>query len=122
MVELRSTLPVAPLMQFVPDGSPAYRTGAQAQETTLRGAAEAQATTATGLAHAEAVKARGLAEAAGIEARAQALAENQEAVIAQQITANYPRIVRPAPPRWAASTTWAFPTAPRAWRTSSARL
>ena len=70
------------------------RAEAQAQETTLRGEAEAKATEATGKAQAAAIKEKGLAEAAGIEARAKALAENQDAVIAQQIAESYPEIVR----------------------------
>jgi flotillin len=70
------------------------RAQAQAQETTLRGEAEAKATELTGKAEAEAIKAKGLADAAGIEARAKALAENQDAVIAQQIAENYPQIVK----------------------------
>ena len=69
------------------------RAEAEARETELRGEAQAKATKATGEAEADAVKAKGLAEAAGIEARAKALAENQDAVIAQQIAENYPAIV-----------------------------
>ena len=41
----------------------------------------------------EAAKARGLAEAAAIRARADALAQNQEAVIGQQIAETLPQIV-----------------------------
>jgi flotillin len=70
------------------------RAQAQAQETTLRGEAEAKATELTGAAQASAIREKGLAEAAGIEARANALAENQEAVIAQQLAEHYPEIVR----------------------------
>ncbi|MEV5410310.1 SPFH domain-containing protein [Thermopolyspora sp. NPDC052614] len=80
---------------------------AEAQETELRGQAGAAATKATGLAQAEAVKARGLAEAEAakakglaeaeaIRARSQALAENQEAVIAQQLAEKWPAIVEAA--------------------------
>lgn len=69
------------------------RAEADARETELRGDAEAKATLATGDAEAKAIEAKGLAEAAGIKARAEALAENQDAVIAQQIAENYPAIV-----------------------------
>jgi flotillin len=66
---------------------------AQAEATRATGEAEAAATQARGLAEAEAAKARGLAEAQAIEARAQALAENQEAVVAQQLAEQWPEIV-----------------------------
>ncbi|MGX1564366.1 flotillin domain-containing protein, partial [Streptomyces sp. NPDC055509] len=79
--------------------------GAEAEATKARGEAAAQATRATGeaeaaaaqargLAEAEAAKARGLAEADAIKARAAALAENQEAVVAQQLAENWPEIVK----------------------------
>ncbi|MER5599817.1 flotillin domain-containing protein, partial [Streptomyces sp. NPDC002265] len=79
--------------------------GAEAQATEARGAAAATATRVTGeaeaasarargLAEAEAVKAKGLAEAEAIKARAAALADNQEAVVAQQLAENWPEIVR----------------------------
>lgn len=78
---------------------------AQAQATTARGEADASATRATGeaeaaaarargLAEAEATRAKGLAEADAMQARSDALAENQEAVIAQQLAENWPEIVR----------------------------
>ena len=51
------------------------------------------ATKARGLAEGEAVKAKGLAEAEAIKARAEALAQNQEAVIGQQIAEQLPQIV-----------------------------
>ncbi len=70
------------------------RAEAEAREVELRGSAQAKATAATGAAEAEAIRLKGLAEAAGIEARAKALAENQDAVIAQQIAENYPEIVK----------------------------
>ena len=44
-------------------------------------------------AEAEATRAKGLAEAEAIKARADALAENQEAVIAQQLAEKWPEIV-----------------------------
>ncbi len=69
------------------------RSEADAREVELQGDAQARATLATGQAEAESVRLKGLAEAAGIEARAKALAENQDAVIAQQIAENYPQIV-----------------------------
>ncbi len=78
---------------------------ARAKETELASAAEATATRVTGqaaaaaaeargLADAAAVRAKGLAEADAIKARSAALAENQEAVIAQQLAENWPEIVR----------------------------
>ena len=48
---------------------------------------------ARGEADGAATKAKGLAEAQAIQARAQALAENQEAVINQQIAQELPQIV-----------------------------
>jgi len=69
---------------------------AQAGATRLTGEAEGDAIRARGVAEADAVKARMEAEAAGIELRAAALNRNQEAVIAQQIAANLPEIVRAA--------------------------
>jgi flotillin len=78
---------------------------AQAEATKARGEAEASATRATGeaeaaaarargLAEAEAAKAKGLAEAEAMQARSDALAQNQEAVIAQQLAENWPEIVK----------------------------
>jgi flotillin len=49
---------------------------------------------ARGLAEAEAEKAKGLAEAQALQARADALAQNQEAVIAQQLAEIWPEIVK----------------------------
>ena len=69
---------------------------AQARATRITGEAEGDAIRARGVAEADAVKARMEAEAAGIERRAAALSRNQEAVIAQQIAANLPEIVRAA--------------------------
>ncbi|TDP96049.1 flotillin family protein [Labedaea rhizosphaerae] len=77
---------------------------AEAQATRARGEASAAATKATGLAEAdsarakglaeaEAAKAKGLAEADAIKARSDALAENQEAVVAQQLAEKWPEIV-----------------------------
>ena len=66
---------------------------AEATRTTQIGNAEATATKARGLAEGEAVKAKGLAEAEAIKARADALAQNQEAVIGQQIAEQLPQIV-----------------------------
>jgi uncharacterized membrane protein YqiK len=55
--------------------------------------AEAEATKMRGQADAEATRVKGIAEAEAIKARADALAENQEAVIAQQLAENWPQIV-----------------------------
>ncbi|WP_067185733.1 flotillin family protein [Microtetraspora niveoalba] len=66
---------------------------AAAAATKATGVAEADAARARGLAEAEAAKAKGLAEAEAIRARSEALAENQEAVIAQQLAENWPQIV-----------------------------
>ncbi len=65
----------------------------EAAAAQARGLAEAEAAKARGLADAEAARAKGLAEADSIRARSQALAENQEAVIAQQLAENWPAIV-----------------------------
>ncbi|MHA6615600.1 flotillin family protein [Pseudonocardia sp. DLS-67] len=67
---------------------------AAATATRLTGEADGDAARARGLAEADAAKARGLAEAQAIKARADALAQNQEAVIAQQLAENWPEIVR----------------------------
>ncbi|MFN2607000.1 MAG: flotillin family protein [Acidimicrobiales bacterium] len=72
------------------------RAGAQAEATRLQGEAEATATTARGRADGEAVRAKGMAEAEAIKARADALAENQDAVIGQQLAEQWPAIVEAA--------------------------
>lgn len=69
---------------------------ANADATRRTGEAEASATEARGKAEGEAQKARGLAEAEAIRARAHALAQNQEAVINQQIAERLPEIVAAA--------------------------
>lgn len=69
---------------------------ARAEAVTAIGIAEASATRAKGLAAAEARRASGLAEADSIRARAEALAENQDAVIGQQLAENWPAIVEAA--------------------------
>jgi uncharacterized membrane protein YqiK len=69
---------------------------ARAEATRAVGEAEAAATQAKGLAEGEAVRAKGLAEAEAIKARAEALAENQDAVIGQQLAENWPAIVEAA--------------------------
>jgi flotillin len=69
---------------------------ARADATRAVGEAEAAATTAKGTAEGAAVRARGLAEAESIKARAEALADNQEAVIGQQLAENWPAIVEAA--------------------------
>jgi flotillin len=69
---------------------------AQASSTRQLGEAEAAATQAKGLAEGEAVRAKGMAAAEAIKARAEALAENQDAVIGQQLAENWPAIVEAA--------------------------
>jgi flotillin len=69
---------------------------ARAQATREVGEAEAAATTAKGKAEGEAVRAKGMAEAESIKARADALAENQDAVIGQQLAEKWPDIVEAA--------------------------
>jgi uncharacterized membrane protein YqiK len=70
--------------------------GAHAEATRSIGDAEASATKAKGLAEGDAVRARGMAEAEAIKARADALAENQDAVIGQQLAEHWPAIVEAA--------------------------
>ncbi len=70
--------------------------GARAEAVRAIGDAEAASTLARGTATAEAARAKAMAEAAGIEARAKALAENQDAVIGQQLAENWPAIVEAA--------------------------
>ncbi|MGI8847411.1 MAG: SPFH domain-containing protein [Candidatus Dormibacteria bacterium] len=69
---------------------------AQAQSTRMIGEADGGAAKARGLGQAEAVKAGGLAEAQAIKARADALAQNQEAVINQQLAEHAADIVAAA--------------------------
>src|SRR5919206_3370946 len=69
---------------------------ARAQSTREVGEAEAYATEAKGKAEGEAVRAKGMAEAEAIKARADALAENQDAVIGQQLAEKWPDIVEAA--------------------------
>ncbi|MGZ4717526.1 MAG: flotillin family protein [Acidimicrobiales bacterium] len=69
---------------------------ARAEAVRNVGQAEADATQAKGMAEGEAVRARGMAEAEAIKARADALAENQDAVIGQQLAENWPAIVEAA--------------------------
>jgi len=72
------------------------RAGAQAESVRSVGEAEAAAIQAKGMAEGESVRARGMAEAETIKARADALAENQDAVIGQQLAENWPAIVEAA--------------------------
>ncbi|WP_440100251.1 SPFH domain-containing protein [Streptosporangium sp. H16] len=65
----------------------------EAEAARARGLAAADASKAQGLAEADAARAKGLAAADAIRARAEALAENQEAVIAQQLAEKWPQIV-----------------------------
>jgi flotillin len=69
---------------------------ARAESTRAIGEAEAAATEARGRAVGEAVRAKGMAEAEAIKARADALAENQDAVIGQQLAEQWPAIVEAA--------------------------
>jgi len=66
---------------------------ADAAAARARGLAAADAAKAQGLAAADAAKAQGLAQAEAINARAAALADNQEAVIAQQLAEHWAEIV-----------------------------
>jgi flotillin len=72
------------------------RAEANAKTTRITGVAEAEAVKARGLAEAEAARAKAMAEADAIQARSAALAENQDAVIAQQLAENWPEIVAAA--------------------------
>jgi uncharacterized membrane protein YqiK len=69
---------------------------AQAEKTRSIGQAEADAAQAIGMAEGEAVRAKGMAAAEAIKARADALAENQDAVIGQELAQNWPAIVEAA--------------------------
>ena len=69
---------------------------AQAQSTKMVGEAEGAAAEARGAGQASAIKAAGLAEAEAIKARADALAQNQEAVINQQLAEHAADIVAAA--------------------------
>ena len=69
---------------------------AEAGRVKAIGLAEATSTEAKGRAEGESVRARGMAEAEAIKARADALAENQDAVIGQQLAENWPAIVEAA--------------------------
>jgi uncharacterized membrane protein YqiK len=66
---------------------------AAAEKTKRLGEADASAIRVRGEAEGSATKAKGLAEAEAIQARANALAENQDAVINQQIAEELPQIV-----------------------------
>ncbi|MFB4316600.1 flotillin family protein [Actinomadura sp. 21ATH] len=66
---------------------------AAATEVQLKAQRESEAIRLLGEAEADATRRKGLAEAEAIKARAQALAENQEAVIAQQLAENWAEIV-----------------------------
>jgi len=75
---------------------------ARAESTRAIGEAEAAATQAKGMAEGEAVRAHGMAQAEAIKARADALAENQDAVIGQQLAEQWPAIVEAAAKPFAA--------------------
>ncbi|MWA06835.1 flotillin family protein [Actinomadura sp. LD22] len=67
---------------------------AAATEVQLRAQREAEATRLLGEAQADAIRQKGLAEAEAIKARADALAQNTDAVIAQQLAEKWPEIVQ----------------------------
>jgi uncharacterized membrane protein YqiK len=69
---------------------------AEAAAVERTGLAEAKAIEAKGDASGSAIRAKGLAEAEAIKARSDALAENQEAVIGQQLAENAAAIVAAA--------------------------
>ena len=83
-----------------PADARAYEQRAIAEATrdaTLAAAsAEAEHARLVGVAEAEAIEAKGLAEAAALKARAEALAENQDAVIGQELAERWPEIVEAA--------------------------
>jgi uncharacterized membrane protein YqiK len=66
---------------------------AAATEIQLKAQRQAEATRILGEADADAIRQKGLAEAEAIKARAEALAENTDAVIAQQLAEQWPQIV-----------------------------
>jgi uncharacterized membrane protein YqiK len=66
---------------------------AAATEVQLKAQRESEAIRLMGEAQADATRRKGLAEADAIKARGQALAENTEAIIAQQLAENWPEIV-----------------------------
>jgi uncharacterized membrane protein YqiK len=70
--------------------------GAKSESTRLIGEAEAAATRARARPRAKRRAAKGMAEAEAIKARADALAENQDAVIGQQLAEKWPAIVEAA--------------------------
>ncbi len=72
------------------------RAEADARATRVTGVAEADAVKAKGLAQAESARAQAMAEADAIQARSAALAQNQDAVIAQQLAEKWPEIVAAA--------------------------
>ena len=69
---------------------------ADSTKTKMLGEADGAAIRARGAAEGDAISAKGLAEAAAIKARADALAQNQEAVISQQLAEKLPQIVEAA--------------------------
>ncbi|NVI86789.1 flotillin family protein, partial [Actinomadura sp. BRA 177] len=66
---------------------------AAATEVQLKAQRESEAIRLLGEAEADATRQKGLAEAEAIKARAEALAENTDAVIAQQLAEQWPQIV-----------------------------
>jgi uncharacterized membrane protein YqiK len=96
--ELRATADASRVKQAASAEAEATKSRGEAAAfaTQRTGEADAAAVRAKGLAEAESERARGLAEAEAIKARAEALAENQEAVVAQQLAENWPAIVSAA--------------------------
>ena len=74
----------------------AYRRQKIAEANKIAALLDAEATEASGRAEAAAIEAKGLAEAASTDAQAKALAEQGQAVLAQQLIAIAPEIVRAA--------------------------
>lgn len=73
---------------------------AEAAQTKQVGAAQAEAKRAQGLAEAEIIEKKGVAEGMALHERAVGLAENQDAVINQQIAEQLPEVVAAAASAW----------------------
>ena len=83
-------------LQAQADATPQARRRRRLDPHQMIGEAEGSATRAKGSAEGDAISANGLAEAQAIKARADALAQNQEAVIGQQLAEQWPQIVEAA--------------------------
>jgi flotillin len=87
----------AAILRAEAEAETARRTGtAQAEIEKVQGEAQAAAREAQGLADAKVTQAQGEAEGNALKARAEGLAQNQEAVIGQQIAERLPDIVKAA--------------------------